>query len=94
LGVDPGRARIEEIVADTSSASMREREIKGNSGIDPEMNFIGAAKAGNWQQLQSGDDRDAIEILEDFARAAMQRAGYDSSRRGCELVEGNVTVPQ
>jgi hypothetical protein len=94
LGVDPGRARIEEIVADTSAASMRAREIRGNNGIGPELNFIGAAKAGNWKQLQSGDDRDAIEVLEGFAREAMQRAGYDSSRRGCELVEGNVTVPQ
>jgi hypothetical protein len=94
LGVDPGRARIEEIVADTSAASMRAREIRGNNGIGPELNFIGAAKAGNWKQLQSGDDRDAIVVLEGFAREAMQRAGYDSSRRGCELVEGNVTVPQ
>jgi hypothetical protein len=93
LGVDPGRARIEEIVADTSAASMRAREIRGNNGIGPELNFIGAAKAENWKQLQSGDDRDAIEVLEGFAREAMQRAGYDSSRRGCELVEGNVPSP-
>jgi Sulfotransferase domain len=79
LGVDPGRARIEEIVADTSSKSMREREIKGNSGISPELNFIGPAKAGNWKELQSQDDRDAIIILEEFAHTAMRRTGYESS---------------
>jgi hypothetical protein len=79
LGVDPERARIEEIVADTGSDAMRERESKGKNGIGPEFNFIGAAKAGSWKQLQAGDDRDAISILEDFARDAMQRAGYASS---------------
>ena len=79
LGVDPGRARIEEIVADTGSDAMRERESKGKNGIGPEFNFIGAAKAGSWKQLQAGDGRDAISILEDFARDAMQRAGYASS---------------
>jgi Sulfotransferase domain len=76
LGVDAGRARIEEIVADTNRDSMRKREIKGNSGIGLEFNFIGAAKAGTWKQLQSGDDRDAISILEEFARDAMERTGY------------------
>jgi hypothetical protein len=79
LGVDPGRARIEEIVADTGSDAMREREIKGKNGIGPEFNFIGAAKAGNWKQLQAGDDRDAISIVDEFARGAMLRAGYASS---------------
>jgi Sulfotransferase domain len=82
LGVDVGRARIEEIVTDTSSDSMRERESKGKNGIGPEFNFIGAAKAGNWKQLQSGDDRDAISILEEFAHDAMQRAGYTRSAEG------------
>jgi Sulfotransferase domain len=84
LGVDVGRARIEEIVADTSPDSMREREIKGNSGISPELNFIGPAKAGNWKQLQSRDDRDAISILEEFACDAMRRAGYASSTRAMD----------
>ena len=46
LGLDPGRARIEEIVADTSADSMRGRESKGNSGISPEFNDIGPAKVG------------------------------------------------
>lgn len=81
LGVDPGRARIEEIVADTSADSMREREIKGKNGIGPEFNFIGAAKAENWRQLQSRDDHDAIFILEEFARDTMERTGYPISTR-------------
>jgi hypothetical protein len=79
LGVDPGRTRIEEIVADTSSDRMRERESEGKNGISPEFNFIGAAKAGNWEQLQAGDDRDAISIVDEFARSAMLRGGYASS---------------
>jgi hypothetical protein len=79
LGVDVGQARIEEIVTDTSPDSMRERESKGKNGIGPEFNFIGAAKAGNWKRLQSGDDDDAISILEEFAGDAMQRAGYARS---------------
>jgi hypothetical protein len=76
LGVNPGRARIEEIVADSMPESMRQREIKGNAGISPDLNFIGPAKAGNWKELQSPDDRDAISILEEFAQATMQRMGY------------------
>jgi hypothetical protein len=79
LGVDPGRARIEEIVADTSSDSMRARERKGHHGLDPAFNFIGPAKAGNWKQLQSRDDLDAISILEEFARDTMRRTGYAGS---------------
>jgi Sulfotransferase domain len=79
LCVDAGRARIEEIVADTSPASMRGREMRGNDGIGAEMNFIGPAKAGNWKQTQHGDDRDAISILEEFAHEAMRRAGYKPS---------------
>jgi hypothetical protein len=58
---------------------MRQLEIKGNSGIGPELNFIGPAKAGNWKELQSQDDRDAVAILEEFAHAAMRRTGYESS---------------
>jgi len=84
LGVDPGRARIEEIVADTNADSMRGRESKGNSGISPDFNDIGPAKAGNWKQLQAGDDRDAISIVEEFARGAMQRAGYASSSQAMD----------
>jgi hypothetical protein len=80
LGVDPERARIEEIVADTTPDSMRKREIKGNAGISPDLNFIGPARAGNWKGLQSQDDRDAISILEEFAHAAMQQIGYMSSK--------------
>jgi hypothetical protein len=79
LGVDVERARIEDIVADTSPDSMREREKKGKNGIDPEFNFIGPAKVGSWKQLQSADDRDAISIFEEFARDAMQRGGYERS---------------
>ena len=81
LGVDVKRARIEEIVTDTSPDSMRERESKGKNGIGPEFRFVGAAKAGNWKQLQSGDDRDAISILEEFAREPMERTGYPISTR-------------
>jgi len=81
LGVDVGRARIEEIVTDTSPDSMRERETKVKDMTCPDFNFIGPAKAGNWKQLQSKDDRDAIAILEEFVRDAMQRAGYESSAR-------------
>jgi hypothetical protein len=84
LGVDPGRARIEEIVADTNADSMRGRESKGNSGISPDFNDIGPAKAGNWKQLQAGDDRDAVSIVEEFARGAMQRAGYASSSQAMD----------
>jgi Sulfotransferase domain len=80
LGMDPKRARIEEIVAGTTPDSMRKREVKGNAGISPDLNFIGPAKAGNWKGLQSQDDRDAISILEEFAHAAMQRNGYMSSK--------------
>jgi hypothetical protein len=72
-------ARIEEIVAAASPDSMREREKNGKNGIDPKFNFIGPAKVKNWKQLHSGDDRDAISILEEFARDAMQRGGYESS---------------
>ena len=78
LGLDVGPARIEEIVADTSPNSMREREIKGKKE-GHELDFIGPAKAQNWKQLQSSDDRDAIFILEEFARDAMQLGGYESS---------------
>jgi hypothetical protein len=81
LGVDVGRARIEEIVTDTSPHSMRERETKVKDMTCPDFNFIGPAKAGNWKQLQSKDDRDAIAILEEFARDTMQQAGYESSAR-------------
>jgi Sulfotransferase domain len=81
LGVDPGRARIEEVVADTGPDSMRERESRGKNGIGPEFNFIGAAKAGSWKQLQARDDRDAISIVEDFAHDTMQRVGYARSAR-------------
>ena len=80
LGLDVERARIKEIVADTSPNSMREREIKGKKEV-PELNFIGPAKAGNWKQLQSEEDRAAISIFEEFARDAMQRGGYDSSAK-------------
>jgi Sulfotransferase domain len=64
LDVDPGRARIEEIVANTSSDRMREREREGKNGISPEFNFIGAAKSGNWKELQSSDDRDTKSIVD------------------------------
>ena len=76
LGLDVGPARIKEIVADTSPNSMREREIKGKKE-GHELDFIGPARAQ--KQLQSSDDRDAIFILEEFARDAMQRRGYESS---------------
>lgn len=79
LGVEADQARIEEIVADTTSAAMREREINGNNGIGPEFNFIGPATAGNWKKLQSRDDCDAVAILEEFAGSAMQRGNYDCS---------------
>jgi hypothetical protein len=79
LGVDAGRARIEEVVKDTSPDSMRQREAKGKNGITSEFNFIGAAKAGNWTQLHSREDLEAISILEDFARDAMRRSGYECS---------------
>ena len=79
LGVDPGCARIEEIVADTTPDSMRKREAKGNSGVSAEFNFIGPAKAGNWRQLQSQDELDAIAVLEEFAGNVMERAGYECS---------------
>jgi Sulfotransferase domain len=79
LGVDAEQVRIEEIVASASPDSMREREKNGKNGIDPKFNFIGPAKVGNWKQLQSVDDRDAISILEEFARDAMQRGGYERS---------------
>jgi Sulfotransferase domain len=82
LGVDPGGARIEEIVADTTPDSMRQREAKGKSGISPEFNFIGPAKAGNWQQLHSVDEREAISILEEFTQDTMKRVGY---KRSAEL---------
>jgi Sulfotransferase domain len=82
LGVNPGRARIEEIVADTSPESMRERESKGNSGVSPNLKFIGAAKDGNWKELQSQEDREAVSIVEEFALASMQRMGYGSSAFG------------
>ena len=75
LGLDVGPARIKEIVADTSPNSMREREIKGKKE-GHELDFIGPAKAQNWKQLQSSDDRDAIFILEEFARDAMQRRKF------------------
>ncbi|HUZ91132.1 MAG TPA: sulfotransferase domain-containing protein [Methylocella sp.] len=81
LGVDVGRARIEEIIADTSPDSMREREARGKNGNTPEFNFIGPAKAGGWTELQSRDDLDAIYILEEFARDAMQRSGYQGSAK-------------
>jgi hypothetical protein len=81
LGVETNRARVEEIVADTNPESMRERERKGNSGISPEFRDVGPAKAGNWKELQSADDRYAISIVEDFAGDAMQRAGYENSSR-------------
>jgi hypothetical protein len=76
LGVDAERARIAEIVADTNPNAMREREAKGKNGIGPEFQFVGAAKAGSWKQLQSSDDRDAISMLEEFAHDAMQQGGY------------------
>lgn len=76
LGVDAELARIAEIVADTRPQSMRERVIKGNSGIGPEVNFIGPAKAGNWKLLHSNEDRDAISIIEEFAGEVMRREGY------------------
>ncbi len=79
LGAYPGGARIEEIVADTNPESMRERERKGNSGISPEFKDVGPAKAGNWKQLQSADERYAIFTVEEFAHDAMQRAGYACS---------------
>jgi Sulfotransferase domain len=84
LGVDVGRARIEEIVTDNGYKLRLHAGagIDGKNGIGPEFNFIGAAKAGNWKQLQSGDDRDAISILAEFAHDAMQRAGYTRSAEG------------
>ncbi|HTV32498.1 MAG TPA: sulfotransferase domain-containing protein [Methylocella sp.] len=79
LGVGASRARIEEIVADTSPGSMRRRESKGKNGLGPEFNFIGPARAGSWQELPSGDGRNAISILEEYAHETMQRMGYKSS---------------
>ena len=55
---------------------MRERERKGNSGISKEFKDVGPAKAGNWRELQSQEDLDAISILEEFAGDAMRRLGY------------------
>lgn len=79
LGVDPGRERIEQIVADTMPDSMRRREAKGKSGINPDFNVIGPAKAGNWKEIQSVDERDALSILEEFAHETMRRVGYKIS---------------
>ncbi|MGA7385002.1 MAG: sulfotransferase domain-containing protein [Methylocella sp.] len=81
LGVEVDQARIEEIVADTSPATMREREINGNSGIGPELNFIGPAKAGSWKKLRSRDDCDAVAIIEEVAGSAMQRGNYNRRNR-------------
>lgn len=77
LGVEVKQGRIEEIVADTTSAAMREREINGNNGIGPEFNFIGPAKAGTWKTLRSRDDCDAVAIVEEFAGSVMQRMNYN-----------------
>jgi Sulfotransferase domain len=78
LGLNPGRARIEEIVADTGPEAMRERERKVKDKANPEFQFIATAKAGNWKELRSKDERDAVSILEEFAKDAMQRMGYTS----------------
>jgi sulfotransferase family protein len=89
LGVDAEQARIEEIVAAASPDSMREREKNGKK-IDPKFNFIGPAKVGNWKQLHSGYDRDAISILEEVARDAMQRGGYESSAEAMDRFGSSV----
>lgn len=78
LGLDVGLRRIEQIVADTTPNSMRERERKGKKE-DPTLKFIGPAGVGNWKQLQSEDDRAAIAILEEFAGDAMLRLDYPTS---------------
>jgi hypothetical protein len=80
LGIEVTRTRIEEIVANTSADSMRRRETKDGIENDPEFNFIGPAKAGNWKRLQTQDDgRDAISIVENFSRDAMRLGGYVTS---------------
>ena len=78
LGVEVGRSRVEEIVADTSLEVMRAREIKGNCGFGPELNLIGSPKPGNWKELRSRDERGALAIVEEFAGDAMRRVGYPS----------------
>jgi hypothetical protein len=78
LGFNPGRTRIEEIAADTSPEAMRERERKVKNETSPEFKFIAAAKAGNWKELRSQDERNAVLIVEEFAKDAMQRMGYTS----------------
>jgi len=75
LGIDVGLARIEEIVADTSPRSMRERENNGKKE-HPGLNFIGPATAGSWRLLELDD---AISVLEEFASSAMRRGGYERS---------------
>lgn len=65
---------------------MRKREIKGNSGISSKFIDVGPAKAGNWKQLQSGDDHDAVSIVEEFAQDAMPRVGYVSSSQAMDHV--------
>ena len=45
----------------------------------PEKSVVPPAEAGNWTQLQSREDLKAISILEDFARDAMRRSGYECS---------------
>lgn len=76
LRVEVEKARIEEITADTSPRAMRERELKGNNGFSPDFNFIGPAKPGNWKELRSRDERDAVAIVEEFAHDTMRRVGY------------------
>jgi hypothetical protein len=72
----------------TQDAGLQEPSTVGSMDVEGvpagkkeghELDFIGLAKAQNWKQLQSSDDRDAIFILEEFARDAMQLGGYESS---------------
>lgn len=76
LGIDPKPERIAQIVADTSPESMREKERKGSIHWNPQFNFIGPAKAGNWQNLQTEPESEALFILDNFARETMQHWGY------------------
>ncbi len=78
LGFNPGRTRIEEIAADTNPEAMRERERRVKNKADPEFKFIATAKAGNWKELRSQDEREAVLILEEFAKDTMQKTGYAS----------------
>ncbi|HET6376579.1 MAG TPA: sulfotransferase domain-containing protein [Methylocella sp.] len=81
LGVDTDEAWIGEIVSDTSAQAMRMRESRGKNGIGPEFQFIGAAKAESWKERLTGEDYDAISMVEEFTRGAMLRAGYAAAPR-------------